>query len=250
MDEPQQLGEILNDRLFVKCESCGVGFKMWDSNKQEYRKWCRRCVDVYHRKKGLKPEKAERLIQDTVEPLYSVAKLDDLAADLKDKLLALKYGQDVFMYGQIGTGKTYAMAALIRHYIYEGFECRRLNFDDFCVSVRATFSPTSKRTEEEIVEPLKWIVDKLFIDDLGLRSIEESNFVYGTFYSILNKRQERLLPTFITSNKSIDQLSRTFDARIASRLKPALIIELIGKDRREMDKYRPEIKVKVDNGKT
>lgn len=236
MDELVKLSEVLNPQnpLSDKCDNCGVGFKYimtQNDNMRKQRLWCKRCIDVYCRKEKLTGSYAEQLIQEIVEPLYSVAKLDDLDADLKDKLLTLKYGQDVFMYGLIGTGKTYAMAALVRHYTYEGYECRRLNFDDFCVSVRATYSPTSKKTEEEMVEPLKQI-DKLFIDDLGLRSVEESNFVYGTFYSILNKRQERLLPTFITSNKSIDQLSRTFDARIASRLQPALIIELKGEDRR------------------
>lgn len=233
MGEPVKLSEILNPQnpLYAdRCEKCGIGFKTWLDGKSQ--KWCKRCIDVYRRREKLKPETAERLIQNIVEPLYSAARLSDLDVSLKEKLLNLKYSQDVFMYGKIGTGKTYAMAALIRCYIYEGYECRRLNFDDFCVSVRATYSPKSKKTEEEMIEPLKNI-DKLFIDDLGLRGKEESDFVYSTFYSILNKRQERRLSTFITSNKSIEQLAKTFDARVASRLQTALIIELSGDDRRK-----------------
>jgi DNA replication protein DnaC len=169
-----------------------------------------------------------------VGSLYLDVKLDDLDKyhpQLREKLLALEPGQDVFMFGPVGVGKTYAMAALLKHFVYEGFECKRMNFDDFCVQIRSTMGPASKQTEYELIEPLKQ-ADKLFIDDLGLRSKQESDFVYITLFSILNKRQERMLPTFISTNKSIEQLGQSFDSRIASRLQTALIIEMTGQDRR------------------
>ena len=176
-------------------------------------------------------EKTERSILGLVGSLYLDAKLDDLDDAVRGELLALENGQDVFMFGPVGTGKTYAMAALIRHYINEGYEVKRINFDDFCVQVRSTMSPASKKTEWDLIEPLK-DVDKLFIDDLGLRGKQESDFSYVTLYSILNKRQERRLPTFISSNKGIEQLGLSFDARVASRLRTAVIIEMTGPDRR------------------
>jgi DNA replication protein DnaC len=166
-----------------------------------------------------------------VGSLYIDAKLDDLDQDVRQKLLGLTFGQDVFFYGPVGAGKTYAMAALLRHYVYEGYNCQRINFDDFCVEVRSTMSPAAKKTEWELIEPLKDI-DKLFIDDLGLRSKQETDFAYVTLYSILNKRQERRLPTFISSNKSIERLGQQFDARIASRLRTAEAIKITGPDRR------------------
>jgi len=151
--------------------------------------------------------------------------MEDLTEELRDKLESLEEGRDVFFYGPVDTGKTYTMAALIRKYIYEGYECARINFDDFCLKVRSAMSPASKMTEWDMIEPMK-NVDKLFIDDLGLRSKQETDFAYVTFYSLLNKRQERLLPTFISSNKGIDRLIEAFDSRIASRLDMALIIEM------------------------
>jgi DNA replication protein DnaC len=179
----------------------------------------------------LKPEKAEKTITEAVGARYVDATLESIDSGIADKLLGLESGQDVFMFGLVGVGKTYCMAALLRHYVYEGFECKRINFDDFCVQVRSTMAAASKQTEYELIEPLKQ-VDKLFIDDLGLRSGQETNFVYVTLFSILNKRQERMLPTFITTNKSIEQLGQSFDARIASRLQTALVIKMTGKDRR------------------
>ena len=135
------------------------------------------------------------------------------------------------MYGDVGVGKTYAMAALLRHYICLGYNCKRTNFDDFCVEIRSTYAPAATVTEKDLIE-LYRDCDKLFIDDLGLRSTVETQFAYQTLYAILNKRQERMLPTFISSNKSIEELGQTFDNRIASRLNLAVSIEMKGKDQR------------------
>lgn len=214
--------------MSVRCECCGYGFKHYENG--ESRKWCKRCIDVYYRKEKLTPDRAEKTIIEAVGVRYVDATLES-DSGIADKLLALEPGQDVFMFGAIGVGKTYTMAALLRHYVYEGFECKRINFDDFCVQVRSTMGAASKQTEYELIEPLKHI-DKLFIDDLGLRSKQESDFAYITLFAILNKRQERMLPTFITTNKSIEQLGQSFDARIASRLQTALVIEMTGQDRR------------------
>ena len=229
MAEPSRLQPPANLSA-NRCEKCGHGYKHKDEFKG-LRKWCKRCIDVHNRKSRLTSEAAERVILRAVEPLYVDATLEDLDPAIKEKLLNLEYGQDVFMFGPVGTGKTHAMAALLRHYVYEGYICKRINFDDFCVEVRSTMSPAATQTEWQLIEPLK-AVDKLFIDDLGLRSKQETDFAYVTLYSLLNKRQERLLPTFISSNKSIEKLGQQFDMRIASRLRTAEIIEITGKDRR------------------
>ncbi|NQT01349.1 MAG: ATP-binding protein [Planctomycetes bacterium] len=221
--------EVMSLILGSRCENCGFGYRHRDSSG--LRKWCLRCIDVYNRRQQLSEYQIGKKIMELVEPLYYEATIETLEQDIQDKLSELKPGQDVFMFGPIGTGKTHGMAAQIRKYVCEGYLCERINFDSFCVKVRSTFAPAAKETAWELTEELK-NVDKLFIDDLGLRSNPESQFVYDTFYDILNKRQERILPTFISSNKNIAQLGQTFDARIASRLHTALVIEMKGKDRR------------------
>jgi DNA replication protein DnaC len=180
----------------------------------------------------LSAAKAEKKILDLVGALYIDAQIADLPNQIQNEVLNFDNVQSIFFYGPVGTGKTYAMAAMIREYIYMGYECIRINFDDFCVDVRSTMSPASKLTEYEMIKPLKE-VDILFIDDLGIRSKQETDFAYVTLYSLLNKRLEYCLPTIVSSNKNIEQLGQSFDERIASRLQVAKQIEMTGKDRRK-----------------
>jgi len=234
MQEQETIRQVLS-RTYADgfCERCGYGHRHVEANG-ERRKWCKRCIDVFRRREALSPECAERRILALVGQLYAEAEFDDLDEPVKEKLLSLKQGQGAFFHGPPGTGKTYAMSALLRHYVYEGYEAEFVNFDDFCVRLRASYSPAATVTEYEIIEPLK-IVDKLFVDDLGLRSKQESDFVYVTFYTILEARRRNCLPTFVCSNKDISRLGQTFDTRITSRLQDAektAIIEMTGKDRR------------------
>lgn len=220
---PEPIGKSLSpqDKKSVKCEICKMRVRIKDANL------CRRCIDISERELMMGQLSKERIIQKRVGERYATANIQDIDAFANIPVPL----PDMYFCGPVGTGKTYAMAALLRHFIYLGYECRRINFDDFCVQVRSTFSKASEQTEWKLIQPLI-DSDILFIDDLGLRSKEESDFAYVTLYSILNKRQERMLPTIISSNKTISQLERSFDSRIASRLKMAHVVEFTGKDRR------------------
>ncbi|KKL71480.1 hypothetical protein LCGC14_2094450, partial [marine sediment metagenome] len=200
--------------------------------KHKDRKWCLGCIDRYRRQEQMSSVVADNIILKLVEPLYADARIEDIEPILRDKILARQADQDLYLFGLPGVGKTHIMAALIRLYINQGYECKRICFDDFCCQLRSTMSPASKLTEWDMTKPFRE-VDMLFIDDLGLRTKQETDFAYVTLYSIINKRQERLLPTFISSNKGLDRLGQSFDFRIVSRLTTALTIEIVGKDWRQ-----------------
>lgn len=224
----KRLGVILAANLLsAKCANCHVRYvERKEENKEG---WCQRCKNVWRQSKLADCAKLN-IILAQVGDGYIDADMSHLEA-LEDMLLKLTGTQDLFLWGSIGTGKTYAMAALLKHYVFQGYFCIRINFDEFCTDLRSTFSSASKVSESEMIRPLMDI-DKLFIDDLGMRFKQETDFAFITFYTILNKRQERLLPTYITTNHSIDELEQKFDARIASRLRTAMNIQLTGKDRR------------------
>lgn len=224
--ETQAISELLPTIFANRCKACRVRYKVKNSG------YCAYCLDISQRRRNMTPALIEKTVIDLVEPKYANAVMDDIPPEIRNKLKVRLPYQDVFLWGPPGVGKTYTMAALIRAYVGAGHSCKRSSFDEFCCRIRSTMSPGSKTTEWDMAEELK-SVDMLFIDDLGLRSEPESSFAYQTFFLILNKRQERLLPTFISSNKNLDRLKETlFDIRILSRLKEALIIEMTGEDRR------------------
>jgi len=225
VNQPTRLGKLLEKFLSdSKCGNCHIRFRAGG------RDWCNRCIEVYRRAQGLSGQKIVRILTDLVGEKYLGATIEQVDEPYR-ALLSDAGTEDVFLWGNIGVGKTFAMAAILRKYVCAGYSCERINFDTFCSKVRSTMNNNSKLTEYALIKQMS-DVDKLFIDDVGLRSKQETDFAYVTFYSILNKRQERSLQTLITTNKSIEQLSASFDSRIASRLSSAVNINMTGKDRR------------------
>lgn len=77
----------------------------------------------------------------------------------------------------------------------------------------------------------------LCIDDVGVEKL--TPFVAEQFYSIINDRIWRGLPTFMTTNLSIDGLREHLTPRVFSRLLPKVdIIEMTGPDLRELEAER------------
>ena len=74
-------------------------------------------------------------------------------------------------------------------------------------------------------------VSYLFIDDLGTENLSE--FKLECLYDLLDHRFTRKLPTFITTNLSLNQIRERFFERISSRILGMCVpIELTGSDRR------------------
>ena len=258
------MAEVLLSLLSAKCKSCGIRPKALETRAdredrlrheaceaaetredrlriyEEKRKAakdepyrtldiCGYCRLIAQRKADNNPQGILKRYIEVVGEAYIDA---DLASvEIADKLLAAP--DDIFLWGSVGVGKTFAMAALLKHYLCEGFNCKRINLDAFCREIRATMNSQGGKTEDDLIRSLV-DVDKLVIDDVGLRSKLETDFVYGIFYTILDKRQERKLSTYLSSNKSTADLASTFDMRIESRLSTATIIEMTGPDRRKL----------------
>jgi len=73
--------------------------------------------------------------------------------------------------------------------------------------------------------------DVLFLDDLGAEKM--TDFVRQSLYAIINYREQHELPTIITSNYNLSNISGKIDDRIASRIAGMCeVIEIKGNDRR------------------
>ena len=126
------------------------------------------------------------------------------------------------------------MAAAGIYYFAKGFTVRRIHYESLCLQLRDTFKPRSSQTEWDIFDPLLK-ADMLFVEDLGAGknlAASETDFSARTFLVLLDMRLEECRPTFITTNKSPENLGKSFGGRIGDRLRMFHIFKLGPKSRR------------------
>jgi len=134
----------------------------------------------------------------------------------------------ILLWGTPGTGKTYAMSACARLFFYQGFTVRRVRYESLCLALRDTFKSRGTQTELEVLKPLLE-ADRLFIEDVGTtKSVgtQESDFSARVFLELLDVRLEECRPTFITSNKSPENIAKSFGQRIGDRLRMFQVFKL------------------------
>jgi len=214
--ETEIIGKDLK-MLFDKCENCGMRPKAKD------KKWCSRCVDRYKRK-----ERFSELSKMLLVPFeYAESRVEDF--ENQPAISGWNKQDNLFFYGDTGTGKTRAMYALLMNCWCCGYSAEIVEFASLCSRIRATYDNKGRETEDGIIKELSEL-DVLFIDDLGLQQGTVSEFSYITFYRIINTRNANGLATVISSNKTIDQIADQFDKRIASRLSTFKVLEFKGSD--------------------
>ena len=169
---------------------------------------------------------------------FAEARLSDLAPALRKRLDELRDDQGAIIWGKPGRGKTHTMAAMAYRYLVQGYAIRFLTFEWFALLVRDIFKPNATESEADMVKPF-CMTDVLFLDDVGTTVStdgQESDFSLRLLMVVLDTRLRECLPTFITSNKSVEQLGATFDDRVASRLlESGIVIHATGEDRRKTE---------------
>lgn len=127
------------------------------------------------------------------------------------------------------------MCAFFRELWVTGWDVIRISYDMLMLEIRDSYKPGSKDTEMDIILPYM-DTGKLIIEDVGTTvsaGAQETDFSLRTFLVLLDQRLEACKATFVTSNKSIEEIRNSFDARIASRLIQACkVIQLKGRDKR------------------
>ena len=183
-------------------------------------------------------DEREFTISQTIPSLFQSARIENLSESLQAAIKLLEVqsnGKGLFIWGSPGTGKSYALAAMSREYILQGFIVARVTYEMLCLKIRDSFK-TNNQTELSIIKPYL-DADKFILEDVGTTKSEgnkESDFSVRTLLVLIDYRLENCLPTFISSNRPIEELAKTFDERISSRLVQACkIIKLTGKDRRK-----------------
>lgn len=144
-------------------------------------------------------------------------------------------GEGRFIFGPVGTGKTFALHAIAKYIVEErGGPARVWNFTDALRDIKDDWDRhwTDKKHTAETLREYKGI---LMLDDIGAEKATE--WVVETLYGIINWRYERRMPIVLTSNVGLDKISEAYGDRIASRIVEMVggkagIIHIGGEDRR------------------
>lgn len=160
-----------------------------------------------------------------------------------------KWKKGVYLYGKPGVGKTYALYAMRKFFSTIDFgspETGIVNLDTMVVksmdivnAIRNTFvspqDPESREYREyqdniEFLNELKK-VHILFIDDVGVEKMSEA--VLSRYHEIIDTRCDNRMPLSFTSNLDLNELRKTWGARMISRITSCCeSLELTGVDRR------------------
>lgn len=136
----------------------------------------------------------------------------------------------IFIHGTAGTGKTHIAYAIAYYCSKEISPATFWNIPELLKTIRDDFGQRAENKSGEFKKIME-SRNLLVLDDLGAEKM--SDWVEETFYIIINYRYEEMLPTIITSNYSLDELSTRLNDRIVSRIAGMCdVVELKGKDRR------------------
>ncbi len=240
MIEATKIGTVLSaaqSRSDV-CDQCGR------RRRHAERKWCRPCILSWQRALPADEVKKRRgTVTDTcpdwkdiMPERFWAADMSHLPAELVKRIEALPDDRGLFLWGSQGAGKTFAAAAAVKRLWAGGYDIAWQPFEELLLRVRDTYRGDGG-SEWSIIEPL-CKADVLVLDDVGVTvsaDRQESDFSLRTFLVLLDHRLTHCRRTFVTSNRAIEDMGRSFDARIASRLCEACeVVKICGADRRVM----------------
>lgn len=179
------------------------------------------------------------------------ASLKNLYKDDKARLPIIKYFKEfidsytnkekakgLYLTGSFGSGKTYMIAALFNEMAKKGVQSALIYYPEFLRSLKSSFQTNYSEKFDYIKK-----VPLLLLDDIGAENCSawSRDEVLGP---ILQYRMEQGLPTFFTSNLTMDELEQSLAIttsgadkvkarRIVERIKQLTVtLELISKNRR------------------
>lgn len=130
---------------------------------------------------------------------------------------AMKKG--LLLYGDVGTGKSFAAACIVNHVIEQGFPARFTNFAEI-------------EKEKNIARLNRY--DLLVLDDFATE--RNTGYMNELVFAVIDSRVQSGLPMIVTTNLTADELKKTSDpdrAKVLSRLLGACEpIKVDGDDRR------------------
>lgn len=203
--------------------------------KQEEEKKYLKNICYYDVNEEIKKASFKDLYKDDINRVPVLKYITDFIKKYnnKDKVKGL------YLNGSFGCGKTYLISALFNDMAKKNVKCAIVYYPEFLRDLKASFN---KDYEEKFNYIKK--ADLLLLDDIGAENV--SNFNRDEILGpILQYRMEENLPTFFTSNLTLEELESNLSItssgvdkvkarRIIERIKQLTVdIQLVSKNRRD-----------------
>lgn len=139
-----------------------------------------------------------------------------------------KEPKNLFLYGDVGVGKTFLSNCIARDLIEAGFSVIYFSAPSFFnILAQSTFDRNdagAKHMQDNIFD-----CDLLIIDDLGTEFT--NTFTSSQFFTCINERLLNKKSTVISTNLSLDSLANLYTERAFSRITSNyILLKLIGDD--------------------
>ncbi len=146
-----------------------------------------------------------------------------------------KNSNGIFMIGKTGLGKTFLSSCVAKSLISKGHSVAFDSVQNYLRDIeKEHFGKANGDTLETLLN-----ADLLILDDLG--SEFSSSFNDSVIYNLINSRNNAGMPTIISTNLSLDELTSRYDDRITSRLMGAHYpMRFIGEDIRQQKRRNGE----------
>jgi DNA replication protein DnaC len=141
--------------------------------------------------------------------------------------------EPVLLIGSVGRGKTQFAFAMLREMLRKGHDMRKFwprYVTSPALDAMLLESIKSQEDEKHLLNEFGKEIGVLFIDDFGRET--HSDRAKRQYFEILNSRYAELLPTIISTNLTLDQISGHMGDAIASRFQEFPILEFEGIDLR------------------
>ena len=171
---------------------------------------------------------------------FDLSGLDEKSLEIMKRTLAMakdfacnfdKRREGLLLMGTTGTGKTHVSTAIAKVVIEKGYDVIYDSIQNIMNDYENDKFKSDYGQKDFHIEKYTEC-DLLIIDDLGTEF--STPFTLSCIYNLLNTRQNRGLPTIISTNLSADELAKKYEDRIYSRIigRDSKILFFKGKDKR------------------
>jgi DNA replication protein DnaC len=143
----------------------------------------------------------------------------------------LEEGRGLWLYGDVGTGKTTLAMLVSKTALEAGRSVAIYSLPRLLAEIRDTYEEGSRHSYTDLLDRLAE-VDLLHVDDVGTE--KTSPWVLEQLYAIVNSRYEEQRSIVLTTNLDRDELSEQINPRTVSRLEEMCEeLPLFGSDHRK-----------------